>query len=172
MPTSSVLALVSTPNQAEQAIDLLRQAGFLANEISFLYSDAEGELTLFHENSTKAPEGATIGGSSGGILGGVTGFLIGMGVLVIPGAGPFIAAGPIMAALSGAAVGAAAGGLGGYLLGLGVPEYEAKVYSGKLDEGNMLIVVHCDTSKVDLARSTLEQAKAHAISTATPLANP
>ena len=169
---TSVLALVSTPDQAEHAIDLLKEAGFLANEISFLYSDTEGDYSLFHMNSTKAPEGATIGGSSGGLLGGVAGFLIGMGVLVIPGVGPFIAAGPIMTALSGAAVGAAAGGLGGYLLGLGVPEYEAKVYSGKLAEGNMLIVVHCENGKVDVARSTLEQARAQAISTAAPLPTP
>lgn len=170
----AVSALVSTPNQAEDAIDRLRLAGFVASDISFLYSDSDGTNTLFHVNSTKAPEGTVAGGSAVGLVGGVAGFLVGMGALTIPGLGPFVAAGPVMTALSGAAVGAAVGGLGGCLVGLGLPEYEAKLYAGKVTEGNMLIVVHCDDdpAKQILARSVLEAVKAHDISTTAPVSVP
>ena len=167
----AVSALVSTPNQAEEAIDRLRQAGFIASDISFLYSDSDGTNTLFHVNSTKAPEGTVAGGSAVGLVGGVTGFLVGMGALTIPGIGPLVAAGPVMTALSGAAVGAAVGGLGGCLVGIGLPEYEAKLYAGKVSEGGMLIVVHCDNdaAKQNLARSVFEAVKAHDISITDPV---
>lgn len=170
----SVAALVATPNQAEEAIDALKRVGFTAGEISFLYSDSEGIHTLFHVNSTKAPEGATVGAGSGGVLGGIAGLLLGLGALTIPGIGPFVAAGPIMTALSGAAVGGALGGLGGYLVGLGIPEYEAKLYVGKLTEGNMLIVVHCeaDMAKLRTARASLASVKATDISTTIPIPLP
>ena len=69
----------------------------------------------------------------------------------IPGAGPFIAAGPIMAALSGAAVGGATGGIIGALVGMGIPELEAKQYEGRLRDGNILISVHTEDGKKALA---------------------
>ena len=85
------------------------------------------------------PEGATIGASTGGAIGGTIGLLAGIGALAIPGLGPFIAAGPIIAALSGGAIGAGVGGLTGALIGMGIPEYEAKRYEGKVKEGGILI---------------------------------
>lgn len=94
--------------------------------------------------NTKAPEGATVGASAGGVIGASLGWLIGIGSLAIPGVGPFIAAGPIMAALGGAAVGATVGGVSGALIGMGLPEYEAKRYEGKIRDGRVLISVHAN----------------------------
>ncbi len=168
---TAVSALVATPHQAEEAIDQLRQAGFVSRDISFLYSNSDGANTLVQVNSTKAPEATVAGTGAGGLVGGLAGFLLGMGALMIPGVGPFIAAGPLMSALSAAAVGATVGGLGGCLIGLGIPEYEAKLYAGKLSEGNMLIVVHCDDDpdKQQIARSIFESLKATDISSTTPI---
>ena len=73
--------------------------------------------------------------------------MVGIGALAIPGLGLFIAAGPIMAAMAGAAGGAAAGGLTGALIGMGIPEYEAKRYEGKVKDGNILMSVHTEDSK-------------------------
>ncbi len=89
----------------------------------------------------KAPEGAATGATAGGLLGGALGWLAGIGALAIPGVGPFVAAGPIMAALGGAAVGATAGGITGTLVGLGIPELEAKQYDEKIRGGNITDVV-------------------------------
>jgi hypothetical protein len=168
---TAVSALVATPNQAEEAIDQLRLAGFVADDISFLYSDSDSSHSLFHVNSTKAPEGAVAGGSTMGAVGGIAGFLVGMGALVIPGVGPFIAAGPVMSALSGAAVGATLGGMAGGLVGLGLPEYEAKQYAGKVSEGNMLIVVHCDDDpdKQKNAYRVFESVQANDVSVTHPV---
>src|SRR4029434_10905322 len=114
-----------------------------------------------HEKNTKAPEGAATGAGTGGVVGGALGLLAGIGALVIPGVGPLIAAGPIMAALSGAAVGATVGGIAGALIGLGSPEYEAKRYEGKIREGNILISVHAESSdQVKLAKDIFKRAGA------------
>jgi hypothetical protein len=171
---SAVSALVSTPTQAEEAIDRLRMGGFVAGDISFLYSDSDGTNQLFHVNSTKAPEGTVAGGGAAGLVGGIAGFLVGMGALTIPGLGALVAAGPVMTALSGAAVGVAVGGLAGCLVGLGLPEYEAKLYAGKVTEGSMLIVVHCDDdhAKQVLAHGIFESLGAHDISITSPVSLP
>src|SRR6202012_6063808 len=106
--------------------------------------DKETSRDFAHEKHTKAPEGAATGAGTGGVLGGALGWLVGIGALAIPGVGPFIAAGPIMAALGGAAIGGAVGGIAGALIGLGTPEYEAKRYEGKIKSGNVLISVHTE----------------------------
>jgi hypothetical protein len=99
------------------------------------------------------------------VLGGALGWLAGIGTLAIPGLGPFIAAGPIMAALSGAAVGGTVGGLTGALIGMGVPELEAKRYEGKIKEGNILISVHTDDSEErKAATDILKREGAHDVS--------
>src|SRR5205814_9447001 len=123
--------LTRNEGQACTIVDQLKAAGFSNNDISVLLPDKAGTKDFAHEKHTKAPEGATTGAGTGGVLGGALGWLAGAGALAIPGAGPFIAAGPIMAALSGAAIGAGAGGLIGALVGLGIPEYEAKRYESK-----------------------------------------
>src|SRR5205807_9076492 len=115
-----------------------------SNDISVLLPDKTGTRDFAHEKGTKAPEGAVTGAGTGGILGGALGWLAGIGAIAIPGLGPFIAAGPIMAALSGAAIGASAGGILGTLVGMGIPEYEAKRYESKIREGRILLSVHSE----------------------------
>lgn len=138
----AVICIARTQAQAETIITRLENAGIPTSDISVLMPDRSGSRDFAHEHHTKAPEGATIGASAGGVTGGVLGLLAGIGALAIPGVGPLIAAGPIMAALSGAAVGATLGGIGGALVGLGMPEYEAKQYEAKVKDGNILISVH------------------------------
>ena len=141
----AVVAIAKTVGQAENIISRLQNnAGIAASEISVLMPDTGGTHDFGHVKATKAPEGATTGAVAGGVTGGVLGLLAGIGALAIPGLGPFIAAGPIMAALSGAAAGATTGGIIGALVGLGIPEYEAKVYEEKLKSGNYLIAVHAN----------------------------
>src|SRR5256885_6587941 len=127
MAKKSVFCLARDEAQACSIVDQLKSAGFSNNDVSVLLPDKTGTRDFAHEKGTKAPEGAVTGASTGGVLGGVLGWLAGIGSLAIPGAGPFIAAGPIMATLSGAAAGAAVGGVAGGLIGLGMPEYEAKL---------------------------------------------
>jgi hypothetical protein len=141
--SQAVLCIATSQPQAVTIVDRLKAAGF-AHEISVLMPDKGGTKDFAHEHNTKAPEGATTGATAGGVVGGALGWLVGIGTLAIPGLGPFIAAGPIMAALAGTAVGATVGGITGALVGMGIPEYEAKQYEGKLKKGNILISVHTD----------------------------
>jgi hypothetical protein len=160
----AVFCLVRTEAEAIRIVEQLKAAGFSHNDISVLFPDKAGTRDFAHEQHTKAPEGAAAGAGTGGVLGGTLGWLVGIGALAIPGLGPFIAAGPIMAALSGAAAGAALGGLTGALIGLGIPEYEAKRYEGKVKEGNLLISVHTEASTERArARQIFEQAGAEDI---------
>jgi hypothetical protein len=142
--SQALVCIVRSELSAQNIVDDLRSSGFSGNDISVLFPDRTGTRDFAHEKGTKAPEGTATGATTGGILGGATGWLVGIGALAIPGMGPLIAAGPIMAALGGAAVGAAAGGLTGALVGLGIPEYEAKQYEGKIRDGNILISVHTE----------------------------
>jgi hypothetical protein len=160
----AVFAIVPNAVQAEAIVDELRLSGFSNNDVSVLFPDVEGTREFAHAKTTKAPEGAVIGGSAGGLLGGLAGWMIGLGALTIPGAAPLIAAGPIFAALSGLAVGVTAGGISGALAGLGFPEYEAKLYAGKLEDGNILIAAHTENPKEQkVAREIFERAHAHDI---------
>jgi hypothetical protein len=161
----AVFGIAKSVAQAEQIASGLKAAGFSGDDISVLFPDKEGTRDFAHEQHTKAPEGAPTGAGTGGVLGGALGWLVGIGSLAIPGVGPFIAAGPIMAALAGAAVGAAAGGLAGALVGLGIPEYEAKRYEGKIREGNILISVHTDDgNEVNRAKEIFKREGAEDIS--------
>jgi len=138
--SKSIVGIATTYDQAERLVSRLQnQEGIAASEISVLVPDTAGTHDFGHVKSTKAPEGAATGVLTGGLVGGALGLLTGIGALAIPGVGPFIAAGPLMAALSGGAIGATAGGLIGALVGLGIPEYEAKTYAEKLKQGNYLI---------------------------------
>lgn len=161
----AVYGIVSSSVQAEVVVTALKNANFSNNDISILLPDKTGTKDFAHEKHTKAPEGAATGAGAGGLLGGGLGWLVGIGSLAIPGIGPFIAAGPIVAALSGAAVGAALGGLTGTLIGLGIPEYEAKRYEGKVREGGALISVHTEVAEErNRAKEILEKAGAVDIS--------
>jgi uncharacterized protein (TIGR02271 family) len=161
----SALCLVDTEDQAEAIVERVKSAGFSDNDISVLFPDKGSTRDFAHKKETKMPEGATIGASTGGAVGGTIGLLAGIGALAIPGLGPFIAAGPIMAALSGGAIGAGVGGLTGALVGLGIPEYEAKRYEGKVKEGGILISVHSENSdEMNRAKNIFKLAGAHEIS--------
>jgi hypothetical protein len=146
MAQKSVFCIATTRAQAEDIVSRLKSASFSSDDISVLFPDKDSTRDFAHEKNTKAPEGAVAGAGTGGVIGGTLGWLAGIGALAIPGIGPFIAAGPIMAALGGAAVGAAAGGITGALIGMGIPELEAKRYEGKVKAGNLLISVHTDDS--------------------------
>lgn len=164
MSKKSVFCIATSRPQAELIVDHLKAAGFSNNDISVLFPDKQTNRDFAHEKNTKAPEGAITGAGTGGVLGGALGWLVGIGALAIPGVGPFIAAGPIMAALSGAAIGAAAGGVAGALIGMGVPELEAKRYEGKLKQGNILISVHTENSdQISRAKEIFKQADAQDI---------
>jgi len=131
----------------EETVEHLRSAGFRSTDISVLFPDNQGTKDFAHEKNTKAPEGATTGVVAGGITGGVLGWLTGIGALAIPGLGPFVAAGPIVAALAGAGAVGTLGGIVGALVGMGIPEYEAKRYEGRIREGGVLVSVHCDSAE-------------------------
>jgi hypothetical protein len=161
----AVFCIAKSELQASRIVNDLRAVGFSNNDISVLFPDKSGTRDFAHEHNTKAPEGAATGAGTGGVLGGALGWLVGMGTLAIPGLGPFIAAGPIMAALGGAAAGAALGGVTGALIGMGIPEYEAKQYEGKIKEGNVLISVHSeDGTERSRAKTIFEKAGAEGIS--------
>lgn len=160
-----VIGIVDTEVQAENAVQRLTQSGFPTADISAIFPDKHGTKDFAHEHNTKAPEGAVVGAAGGGVVGGTLGLLAGIGALAIPGLGPFIAAGPLMAALSGAAAGAAVGGIAGSLIGLGIPEIEAKAYEGKLRGGNILLAVHTDSGDEESrAKDILKREGAHDVS--------
>ncbi len=164
---TAVFGIYKSSGQAESAVEHITAAGFSSYDISVLLPDIQSTKELAHEKNTKAPEGATTGVTTGGLVGGTLGLLAGIGALAIPGLGPFIAAGPIMASLAGLGVGGAVGGLIGALVGMGIPEYEAKRYEGRVKDGGVLLSVHCDTSEeVSRAKDLLEQTGAEDISSA------
>lgn len=165
MKNISVFGIFKDRLHLESTVDELRLAGFRAADVSVLLPENLGNKDLAHEKATKAPEGATTGGVSGAVVGGALGWLVGIGALAIPGVGPFIAAGPIMAALAGAGAGAAVGGVTGGLIGLGIPEYEAKRYEGRIKEGGLLLSVHCDDGDwADRAKQILKKSGGEDIS--------
>jgi hypothetical protein len=152
---------------AEQGVDTLIGNGFRNEDVSVLMPENTGTKDFAHEKHTKAPEGATTGAGTGAAVGGTLGLLAGIGALAIPGLGPFIAAGPIMATLAGAGAGGAVGGLLGALVGMGIPEYEAKRYEGMVKDGGILVSVHCDNSEwVGRAKDILKRTGAEDVSSA------
>src|SRR5271166_558356 len=161
----SVLGIYGTRSGVENAVLAFKDGGFSNSDISVLLPENLGSKEIATEKFTKAPEGATTGVASGAVLGGALGWLAGIGALAIPGVGPFIAAGPIVAALAGVGTGAVAGGIVGALVGLGMPEYEAKRYEGRLKRGGILLSVHCDDSAwIKSAKRILESTGAEDVS--------
>jgi hypothetical protein len=166
MSKKSVFCIATTRGQVDRIVDQLKSAHFSHSDISVLFPDKGTTRDFAHEKNTKAPEGAVAGAGTGGVVGGALGWIVGIGALAIPGVGPFIAAGPILAALSGAALGAAAGGIAGGLIGLGIPELEAKLYEGKVKDGNILLSVHTESAdEINRAKEIFTRAGAHDICT-------
>ena len=165
MSNTSTFCLADSETQTGNIVTQLQQAGFSNDDISVLFPDKGSSRDFAHQKETKMPEGATVGAGSGGVVGAGIGLLAGIGALAIPGLGPFIAAGPIMAALSGGAIGAGLGGIAGALIGLGIPEFEAKRFEGKIKEGGILISVHCENStEVKTAKEIFKNGNANDIS--------
>jgi hypothetical protein len=168
-----VIGAIESQVQAENIVQELERSGIPTPDISAIFPDRQGGKDFAHEHHTKAPEGAVTGVAGGGVIGGTIGLLAGIGALAIPGLGPFIAAGPLMAALSGAAAGAAVGGVAGALIGMGIPEIEAKKYEGKLRGGNILIaatVTNADQEKI--AKEVFRRQGAHDIASTTEASVP
>jgi tetrahydromethanopterin S-methyltransferase subunit C len=164
---TAVYGIYPSVVHAEHAVDHLMKAGFSSGAISVLAPDARSTKDFAHQKDTKAPEGTTTGVTAGGVVGGTLGVLAGIGAIAIPGLGPFIAAGPIMAGLAGLGVGGAVGGLIGALVGMGIPEYEAKRYEGRVKDGGVLLSVHCDTSEeITRAKELLKNTGAEDIASA------
>ena len=162
---TAVFGIYPDRSSVDRGVEALKAAGFSNNDVSVLFPDKQGTKDFAHEKETKAPEGAATGAGTGAVLGGGLGWLAGIGALAIPGLGPFIAAGPIMAALAGAGVGGAVGGLTGALIGMGIPEYEAKRYEGRVKDGGILLSVHSDSSEeTKRAKDILERTGAQDVS--------
>jgi hypothetical protein len=147
MANTAVFGIYPSFELAESAVSALKAEGFRATDISVLLPENVGSKDLAHLKATKAPEGASAGAGSGAIIGGTLGWLVGIGALAIPGIGPLVAAGPIVAALAGAGAVGALGGIAGALVGMGIPEYEAKRFEGRVRKGGILLSVHADDSK-------------------------
>ena len=157
----AVIGTVQNKAQADSIVTQLRNAGFANNDISVLFPSSDGEHIVKSDidkktgQETKSSDGAIAGAGAGGLLGGSLGLLAGIGALAIPGLGPFIAAGPILATISGLAGGAAVGGLTGALVGLGIPEEHAKFYETHVKNGGALIAVHADKKDEQLRAEQL-----------------
>lgn len=165
MANTSVYGIYSSRTGVEGAVDRLKGAGFRNTDISVLFPHNQGNKEFAVKNETKLPEGLATGATSGAVVGGTLGWLAGIGALAIPGVGPFIAAGPIMAALAGAGVGGTLGGITGALVGLGLPEYEAKRFAGRIEKGGILLSVHSDNSSwTNRAKEILKETGAEDIS--------
>ena len=165
MANTAVFGIYRDRTAAESGVDSLIECGVRREDISALLPDNPGTKDFVHEKGTKAPEGATAGATAGVVVGGTLGLLVGVGALAIPGLGPFIAAGPLMAALAGAGGAGVVGGIIGALVGMGMPEYEAKRYEGRLKKGGILLSVHSDNSDwTRKAKDILERTGAEDVS--------
>jgi hypothetical protein len=173
MTNKAVFCIARSLDQADQIVKSLHAGGFFPGDISVLFPDKNLTRDFAHERNTKAPEGAATGAGAGGLLGGALGWIVGIGALAIPGVGPFIAAGPVLVALGGAALGGALGGIAGALIGMGIPEIEAKLYEGKIKDGNILISVHTENSdEISKAKGIFEALNAQDITSTTEATPP
>ena len=161
----SAYGIYSDHAAVTEAIRQLKEAGFRPTDISVLHGEGAGVRDFAHERHSKAPEGAVAGGGAGAAAGSALGWLVGAGALMVPGLEPFAAAGPVVGMLGGMGVGVTVGGLMGALAGSGVPEYEAKLYAGRLKKGGILVSVHCDDSRwAKTARTMLKKTGARDVS--------
>ncbi len=161
----AVFGIYETRSAVENGVQRLKQQGFSNAEISVLLPEDGGSENLAHEKSSKGPEGVTTGAGTGFVIGGALGWLVGIGALAIPGVGPFIAAGPIIALMAGAGTGAALGGIAGGLIGMGIPEYEAKRYETFVKDGGILLSVHtANSALIEKAELALKETGARDIS--------
>lgn len=143
--TKSIVGIVDTQQQAEQVVTDLQRVGFDPPDVAIVSPILEGSQDFAFERRTKAPEAALTGAGTLGALGAILGLLAGIGALAIPGLGPLMAAGPLLAALSGAAIGALIGGMIGAIVGMAIPELVARRYESRPSRGNILVAVHVNS---------------------------
>jgi hypothetical protein len=143
----AVFGVAKNEGQAGGIICLLRAAGFSDTAVSVLYPEERRNADFSDEQHTKNFVGAAAGATVGALFGIFVGWMVSIGALAIPGLGPIIAAGPVLAALEGAAGGAAAGAFTGTLIAKGISEHDAKLYEGNVEEGDILMSVHTEDSR-------------------------
>ena len=169
---TAAFGIYSTRVAVENAVDTLKAEDYRNTDISVLFLQNAGTKDFAHEKNTKDPEAAPAVAVTGAAIGGTLGWL-GISALAIPGLGPFIVAGPMIAALAGSVVGGAVGeaageavrGITGALVGMGIPEYEAQRYEGRVKDGGILLSVHCDDSAwTKKAKKILERTGAEDVS--------
>ncbi|MEP0768531.1 general stress protein [Coleofasciculus sp. FACHB-SPT36] len=161
------VGVFSTPEQAEYALNELRDSGFAMNTVSVVARDStrQDEVAGVEVNpyggGNEAGGGAAAGALAGGAVGGLVGVLGALSALAVPGFGPVIAGGAIASilgdALIGGAVGAATGGIVGTLMGLGIPEEQAKVYNHRVSQGDYLVIVEGTQDEINRAESILNR---------------
>ena len=159
-----VTGIFTSREIAERAVDELIRAGFAQNDVSLLMSDSTHGRDFEIKKGTKAPEGAATGAAIGGTIGAIAAGLAAVASITVPGFA-LVAAGPIVAALTGLGAGAAAGGLTGALVGLGIPEHEAKFYQDEIKNGRILVGVHAHDDRKAQAKSILDSAGAEKVTT-------
>lgn len=149
----------SNRQEAESALTQLRESGFPMDRVSVLAKDDSGGrvagVGVDESGSGEAKEGAGVGAVTGTVLGGLGGLLVGLEALLIPGVGPFLAAGTIATTLAGAGIGAAAGGLVGAIANLGIPEDEARGYTDRVTHGEYLVTVEGTLDEIERAGTIL-----------------
>ncbi|MCG0275731.1 MAG: general stress protein [Thermosediminibacteraceae bacterium] len=154
----TVIGVFENREQAERAVNEMRNSGFETNEISIVAKGGQGKN---EDNQNMNMDTISDGTTTGGILGGLAGLAIGAGALTIPGLGPIIAAGPIAGMLSGAAT----GGLAGGLIDWGIPEERGRYYEDEVKKGKILAAVRTHEQKVQKAAEIMRQNGARDVET-------
>lgn len=150
-----VVGTYKTESEVISAIRRLQEMGYDKNDISVLAKNPErfdrikAATDIKTETPKSAAGGAGAGAVTGGLLGGIGALLVSLGVLIIPGVGPFLAAGPIAAALGGVIAGGAVGGIVGALVGLGVEKGDAEQYEAALNNGDLLVLARAGDDRFD-----------------------
>lgn len=157
----AVVGVFHTEEEAIRAINQLHKMGYHKEQISVLAENPDRFKQLDRDSDVDVDtpkdvgKGAAAGAITGGVLGGLGALVVELGILAIPGVGPFLAAGPIAATIGGLVAGGALGGVVGALVGLGIEKDEAKIYEQNLKDGDILIVVDTDEDRYENVRSTL-----------------
>lgn len=163
MAVRILTALFDRYEAAADAVDRLEAAGIPHAEISIVANRPDSPAEPHAPGSavphpSDAAESAGTGATVGTVLGGGAGLLAGLGLLAIPGLGPVVAVGWLVAAVTGAGVGAAAGGLIGGLTAAGLSADEAETYAEGVRRGGTLVTVRADESRGERVLAILDQA--------------